>query len=72
MAEGFDLTQLLGDRFEVVAASPGITVQRRVGGPIWHDIIYLQGKVPGGSQEILIRCETSSDPERTDQCWQVN
>ena len=67
MAEGFNLTQLIMADFEVKAAvfEPGA-------GGRGKEVLYLQGKLPGGTYEVIMRCTARPDPEEgSSNCEQV-
>ena len=66
-AEGFNLTQLIMADFEVKAAvfEPGA-------GGRGKEVLYLQGKLPGGTYEVIMRCTARPDPEEgSSNCEQV-
>ena len=67
MAEGFNLTQLIMADFELKAAvfEPGA-------GGRGKEVLYLQGKLPGGTYEVIMRCTARPDPEEgSSNCEQV-
>jgi hypothetical protein len=67
MAEGFNLTQLVMADFELKAAvfEPGA-------GGRGKEVLYLQGKLPGGTYEVIMRCTARPDPEEgSSNCEQV-
>ncbi len=67
MAEGFNLTQLIMADFELKAA----TVVPSTGGR-GTEVLYLQGKLPGGTYEVIMRCTARPDPEEgSSNCEQV-
>jgi len=66
-AEGFNLTQLIMADFELKAAvfEPGA-------GGRGKEVLYLQGKLPGGTYEVIMRCTARPDPEEgSSNCEQV-
>ena len=69
MAEGFNLTQLIQYDFELkaaVAAAPART------GRVGTEVLYLLGKLPGGTYEVIMRCTARPDPEEGESnCEQV-
>jgi hypothetical protein len=68
MAEGFNITQLIMADFELKAA---VAVPGRAGGS-GSEILYLQGKLPGGTYEVIMRCVARPDPEEgASNCEQV-
>jgi hypothetical protein len=69
MAEGFNITQLLQADFEVKAAVIGSSGSASGRG---SEILYLQGKLPGGTYEVIMRCTARPDPEEgSSNCEQV-
>jgi len=68
LAEGFNLTQLIQADFKLKAAVSGVPGRSGQG----SDILYLQGKLPGGTYEVLMRCVARPDPEEgSSNCEQV-
>jgi hypothetical protein len=68
MAEGFNLTQLIQYDFKLKAA---VAVPERTAGSA-TEVLYLQGKLPGGSYEVIMRCTARPDPEEgSSNCEQV-
>ena len=68
MAEGFNLTQLIMADFDLKAAA---YVSGR-GGAAGSEVLYLQGKLPGGTYEVIMRCTARPDPEEgSSNCEQV-
>ncbi|MGE3746369.1 MAG: hypothetical protein AB7G25_11800 [Sphingomonadaceae bacterium] len=62
MAEGFNLTQLLMADFELKAAVSAGSAE----------VLYLQGRLPGGTYEVIMRCTARPDPEEgASNCEQV-
>ena len=67
MAEGFNLTQLIMADFEVKA----VVFEPGAGGR-GKEVLYLQGKLPGGTYEVIMRCTARPDPEEgSSNCEQV-
>ena len=67
MAEGFNLTQLIMADFKLKSAvfEPGA-------GGRGKEVLYLQGKLPGGTYEVIMRCTARPDPEEgSSNCEQV-
>jgi len=68
MAEGFNLTQLIMADFKLKAAT---FVPSRAG-TSGNEVLYLQGKLPGGTYEVIMRCTARPDPEEgSSNCEQV-
>jgi hypothetical protein len=68
MAEGFNLTQLVQYDFKLKAA---VALPGRAAGSA-TEVLYLQGKLPGGSYEVIMRCTARPDPEEgSSNCEQV-
>jgi hypothetical protein len=68
MAEGFNLTQLIQYDFELKAA---VALPGRAAGSA-TEVLYLQGKLPGGIYEVIMRCTARPDPEEgSSNCEQV-
>lgn len=64
LAEGFNLTQLIQADFELKEVISG--------GAGRADILYLQGRLPGGTYEVIMRCAARPDPEEGEpNCQQV-
>ena len=67
MAEGFNLTQLIMANFELKAAVFAPSSSGR-----GTEVLYLQGKLPGGTYEVIMRCTARPDPEEgAGNCEQV-
>jgi hypothetical protein len=67
MAEGFSLTQLIMADFELKAATVVPSSAGR-----GSEVLYLQGKLPGGTYEVIMRCTARPDPEEgSSNCEQV-
>jgi|GEM_PF-1141860 hypothetical protein len=67
-AEGFNITQLIQADFKLKAAVAGAPGRSGQG----SDILYLQGKLPGGTYEVIMRCVARPDPEEGEaNCQQV-
>ena len=67
-AEGFNLTQLVQYDFKLKAA---VALPGRAAGST-TEVLYLQGKLPGGSYEVIMRCTARPDPEEgSSNCEQV-
>ena len=68
LADGFNLTQLLGYGFRVGAATTE-SGPRAAGR---FEVLYLQGRLPGGAQDAVMRCVARAEPQGGDSnCWQV-
>ena len=68
LAEGFNLTQLVQYDFKLKAA---VALPGRAAGST-TEVLYLQGKLPGGSYEVIMRCTARPDPEEgSSNCEQV-
>jgi hypothetical protein len=71
--ETYSLQQVLGYGFAVVAASP--LQGRCADGPVAScasEVLFLQGKLPGGSAPILVRCAVRTTAEgKPDNCQRV-
>jgi hypothetical protein len=70
MAEGFNLTQLIQADFKLKAAISGAS--GRSGTGKGSEVLYLQGRLPGGTYEVIMRCVARPDPEEGESnCEQV-
>ena len=68
LAEGFNLTQLVQYDFKLKAA---VALPGRAAGST-TEVLYLQGKLPGGTYEVIMRCTARPDPEEgSSNCEQV-
>jgi len=68
LAEGFNLTQLIQYDFKLKAA---VALPGRAAGST-SEVLYLQGKLPGGTYEVIMRCTARPDPEEgSSNCEQV-
>jgi hypothetical protein len=68
LAEGFNLTQLIQYDFKLKAA---LSLPGRAAGSA-TEVLYLQGKLPGGTYEVIMRCTARPDPEEgLSNCEQV-
>ena len=68
LAEGFNLTQLVQYDFKLKAA---VALPERAAGST-TEVLYLQGKLPGGTYEVIMRCTARPDPEEgSSNCEQV-
>ena len=68
LAQGFNLTQLIQYDFKLKAA---VALPGRVAGST-SEVLYLQGKLPGGTYEVIMRCTARPDPEEgSSNCEQV-
>ena len=72
MAEGFNLTELMRADFKVVGVVSGNGGEPKTGPSRRFDTLYLQGKLPGNSMPIVVRCVVRADAEEGESnCWQV-
>ena len=68
LAEGFNLTQLIQYDFKLKAA---VALPGRAAGST-TEVLYLQGRLPGGTYEVIMRCTARPDPEEgSSNCEQV-
>ena len=68
LAEGFNLTQLVQYDFKLKAA---VALPGRAAGST-TEVLYLQGRLPGGTYEVIMRCTARPDPEEgSSNCEQV-
>ena len=68
LPEGFNLTQLVQYDFKLKAA---VALPGRAAGSA-SEVLYLQGKLPGGTYEVIMRCTARRGPEEgSSNCEQV-